>query len=303
MAKKELNTQLQVFNFANDIHDVSVRMIVGDDGCPWFVASDVCHALEISNPSQALKRLDDDERMTLINNEGRPGSGAQEFNIINESGLYALILTSRKVEAKRFKKWVTSEVLPAIRKHGKYEQSTTITPNQQSELQAVVAYRAGGGDNAGKIRMYLWSRFNNHFKIASYKQLPVARFEEALQYLQSMPLQSAPLALPDHTRNHVWLVINSSGQVVESIPMHKSEDIREQVDKYFPDVALLDRSAVIDDMDGVAKIMMEATTKLRRTLEPVITALGTKTGATQAEADEFWKQRVSRSAQQLRSFG
>ena len=81
---------------------------------PWFVAKDVCDALEISNPTDALKRLDDDERARF--NLGRQG----EANIVNEPGLYSLILASRKPEAKAFKRWITHEVLPAIRRDGGY---------------------------------------------------------------------------------------------------------------------------------------------------------------------------------------
>lgn len=99
--------------------------IVDRNGEPWFVLADVCRVLEIGNPSQAASRLDEDEKATLINDEGRPGDGAQSFTIINESGLYSLILTSRKPSAKRFKKWVTSEVLPSIRKTGGYTISRT----------------------------------------------------------------------------------------------------------------------------------------------------------------------------------
>jgi hypothetical protein len=79
-----------------------------ENGEPWFMAADVCTVLSIGNPSDAIKRLDHDER-------ARFKLGVSEMNIINESGLYSLILGSRKPEAKKFKKWVTSEVLPAIR--------------------------------------------------------------------------------------------------------------------------------------------------------------------------------------------
>ena len=75
------------------------------DNIPWFVAVDVCDALDIGNSRQAVTRLDEDEKNTVI---------------INESGLYALILTSRKEEAKQFKRWITHEVIPSIRKHGLY---------------------------------------------------------------------------------------------------------------------------------------------------------------------------------------
>lgn len=103
-----------VFSF--DSH--KVRTIMRDNE-PWFIAADVCTALSINNPSDALRRLDEDEQ-TLVSTEGQPGRGAQSINIINESGLYSLILGSRKPEAQRFKKWITSEVLPALRKTGSY---------------------------------------------------------------------------------------------------------------------------------------------------------------------------------------
>lgn len=102
--------------------------IVDKDGEPWFVLADVCRILDLGNPSQAASRLDGDERDTLINNEGRPGQGARSYLIINESGLYSLILTSRKEAAKRFKKWVTSVVLPSIRKTGAYSASAQPIP-------------------------------------------------------------------------------------------------------------------------------------------------------------------------------
>lgn len=84
------------------------------DGDPWFVAADVCRVLEIQNATQALDRLDADERSMF--NIGRQGNG----NIVNESGLYSLVLGSRKPEAKTFKRWITKEVIPSIRKHGAY---------------------------------------------------------------------------------------------------------------------------------------------------------------------------------------
>ena len=90
------------------------------NGEPWIVAADACAALGLDNVTQALSRLDADEQ-ALISNEGiHTGAGNPQFNVINESGLYSLILGSRKPDAKRFKKWVTSEVLPAIRKTGSY---------------------------------------------------------------------------------------------------------------------------------------------------------------------------------------
>ena len=112
-----MTTQAQI-TFPYSTTDVRVVII---DDAPWFYATDVCKVLEIKNTPDALKRLDDDEKTTIDNTDSQAGQGAQSYTAINESGLYSLILTSRKPEAKKFKKWVTSEVLPSIRKTGKYE--------------------------------------------------------------------------------------------------------------------------------------------------------------------------------------
>lgn len=103
-----------VFQF----HAHQVRTVIRD-GDPWFVAADVCSALGYANTSKAIgDHLDDDERSNEQLDRSRMGSKAV---IISESGLYALVLRSRKPEARKFAKWVTSEVLPAIRKTGRYE--------------------------------------------------------------------------------------------------------------------------------------------------------------------------------------
>lgn len=101
--------ELQKFMYS----DKEVRVVV-KDGEPWFVAADVCKVLEVTNPTVALDRLDNDERAKF--NLGRQG----ETNIVNEPGLYSLILGSRKREAKAFKRWITHDVIPAIRKFGGY---------------------------------------------------------------------------------------------------------------------------------------------------------------------------------------
>lgn len=101
---------LQIFND----EEFGVVRTVTIDNEPWFVASDICKALEISNVSVAISRLDEDERSKF--NLGRQGEG----NIVSEYGLYSLVLASRKPEAKKFKRWVTHEILPSIRKYGVY---------------------------------------------------------------------------------------------------------------------------------------------------------------------------------------
>lgn len=95
-----------------------VRMIMKDDE-PWFVAADVCKVLEHSNVTVALERLDDDEKAKL--SLGLPGGAT---GCVNEPGLYSLVLGSRKPEAQAFKRWVTHEVLPSIRRQGYYSLLT-----------------------------------------------------------------------------------------------------------------------------------------------------------------------------------
>lgn len=91
-----------------------IRTITKDDE-PWFVASDICRPLDLSNPTMAMQRIDDDEKAKF--NLGLSGG---ETNCVNEYGLYSLALASRKKEAKDFKRWITHEVLPSIRKNGGY---------------------------------------------------------------------------------------------------------------------------------------------------------------------------------------
>ena len=90
---------------------------------PWFVAADVCRALEIGNPTDVLNRLDADER-TLVSIEG--ASNGLPVNAVNEPGLYSLVLGSRKPEARAFKRWITHEVIPDIRRHGMYANEATL---------------------------------------------------------------------------------------------------------------------------------------------------------------------------------
>lgn len=105
--------QAFTFNASNQ----QVRTVI-IDGQPYFVAKDVCAILDISNHIDTLTRLDDDEKGRSV----LPTQfGDKEINLVNESGLYHLIFQSRKAEAKVFRKWVTSEVLPALRKTGRYE--------------------------------------------------------------------------------------------------------------------------------------------------------------------------------------
>lgn len=118
---------LAIFNFKNS-HTHEIRVVIRD-GEPWFVASDIADAPNMS------RILDDDEKGThIVSTLG----GNQEITIISESGLYHAVLKSRKPQAKAFRKWVTSEVLPAIRKTGRYEAVTQIATDDEVNLKAAI---------------------------------------------------------------------------------------------------------------------------------------------------------------------
>ena len=114
--KSVMNNKIEVFK-NEQFGEIRTALIENE---PWFVAVDVCRALEIGNSSQAISRLDADEKMiTLISNEGNK-RGNPNMTVVNEPGLYTLILSSRKSEAKAFKRWITHDVIPMIRKTGCY---------------------------------------------------------------------------------------------------------------------------------------------------------------------------------------
>lgn len=123
-----------VFTFPETAQHVRSVMI---DAEPWWVAVDVCTVLEIGNASQAVSYLDDDERSsTLISSEGGQSRPA---NLINEPGLYSLILRSRKPQAKAFKRWITHEVIPSLRTTGSYSVEPVAPALPQDYEEALVA--------------------------------------------------------------------------------------------------------------------------------------------------------------------
>lgn len=124
-----MKTEIMPFEYNRQ----TLRTIADESGNPWFVLADVCAVLDLSNSSMVASRLDEDERSKL--NLGRQG----DATIINESGLYTVILRSDKPQAKPFRKWVTGEVLPSIRKTGSYQTSQ---PTQQQT--AITRLQAAG---------------------------------------------------------------------------------------------------------------------------------------------------------------
>lgn len=125
-------SDVEVFQFPATGQEV--RAVV-DDG-PWWVAADVCAVLAHSNPTMAVAGLDEDERGLRI---VETPSGQQQMVVINEAGLYSLILRSRKPEAKAFKRWVTHEVLPAVRQTGRYESAPALPRTYADALRELAA--------------------------------------------------------------------------------------------------------------------------------------------------------------------
>ena len=204
------STAITPFNF----NEHAVRVIQIEDA-PWFVATDVAESLGYKSPKDAASYLDDDEKGSAI---VRTPGGDQKLTVINESGLYALVLRSRKPEARKFAKWVTSEVLPAIRKTGKYERPTTpytvqpgdtLTEPQQIALRALLesnVKRLPHDKQAGAM-VKGWSKLKAHFGVP-YRQIPASEFTEAISIVARHVAewdviehaQPEPAALPDMNR-------------------------------------------------------------------------------------------------------
>lgn len=169
------------FQFASS-HTVRVVLI---DGEPWFVAADVAAALQYRIAGDMTRVLDDDDRGTHI---VRTPSGDRAMLVVNESGLYSAILRSRKPEAKRFKKWVTADVLPAIRRTGRYQapaapQPPTISRAQFHELSRTVSRIAYRFHQSSAAEWAIWRVLRERFRIAQTMRLLACHYDEAIALL------------------------------------------------------------------------------------------------------------------------
>lgn len=176
------STAITPFNF----NEHAVRVIQIEDA-PWFVATDVAESLGYKSPKDAASYLDDDEKGSAI---VRTPGGEQKLTVINESGLYALVLRSRKPEARKFAKWVTSEVLPAIRKTGSYSLPYTAQPrdkltlDQGDELRSMLETAAQKlpPEKRGTFLQSGWAKLRAHTGV-NYRQIPQAAHTDALSLL------------------------------------------------------------------------------------------------------------------------
>nr|DAJ35340.1 MAG TPA: repressor domain protein [Caudoviricetes sp.] len=204
-------TQLSTFSFESN----SIRTLAIDNE-PWFVAKDLCDTLGIKNPSQALENLDEDERSMFNIGRSKVHGGGGEVNIISESGMYTLILRCRDAVKKgsvphRFRKWVTAEVLPAIRKTGKYELKTTV--DDRTGLRNAVNMLVS---KKGLIYSDAYHLIHQRFNVESIEDLTFEQLPQAVEYVHKIALEGELIAPPRDTSQMVkiphagrWLVITS----------------------------------------------------------------------------------------------
>ncbi len=177
-------SEFTIFRFG----DSEIR-VIDKSGDPWFVAQDVCAALKIQNVTQAIERLDEDERSMF--NIGRQG----EANIVSESGMYTLVLRCRDAVNKgsvphSFRKWVTAEVLPTIRKHGAYVKPVTVKKDHQSSAAQLTPLRQTAerliATGLGRIYPDIWKHVHKKFEVKHIHQLTPTQVGEAIEYLNAL---------------------------------------------------------------------------------------------------------------------
>ena len=192
-------------------------------GEPWFVAADVCRALGLGNSSDVIKRLDEDER-TLVSIEG--ASNGLPMNAVNEPGLYALILGSRKPEAKAFKRWITHEVIPEIRKTGGYIAGQETMDDDQLLANALMVAQRKIAERNKQLEAA-----NEKIKADASKVLFAETVEKAetcisigtlAKILNQAGLDIGERRLFERLRNDKWL--NSKGRNW-NVPSQKSMDM------------------------------------------------------------------------------
>ena len=181
--------QAMSFSFEN----MPVRTL-GNPETPLFVAIDVVKALGFKDTINPIKRHVDPE--DLIKVEIETSGGRQTVNAVNESGLYALIFGSKLESAKRFKRWVTSEVLPTIRRTGRYEapKPEYITVEHRWAIQKAVGRKARGQSVNYQT---VYRALKDHFKVEKYTHILEADFDAAIAFIESLPpMQLPPLNAP-----------------------------------------------------------------------------------------------------------
>jgi prophage antirepressor-like protein len=199
-----------------------VRTFADERNELWFLANDVCSVLGYANPRKTV--ADHCKEKGVTKRYTPTESGNQEMTFINEGNLYRLIVKSRKPEAERFEEWVMDEVLPTIRKTGKYEtpysvgKTDTLTKDEQDYLRGLVKAHVETlpKEQQGGAAIKMWSKLKSHFGVA-YRDIPRHEFAEAVSLLTraTLPEPTAALSLPELFASKRWLVhMTAEGHLV-----------------------------------------------------------------------------------------
>lgn len=201
----------QVIPFQFDTREVRTMLI---DDQPWFVAADVCEALMLNGRSRDyIRMLDDDEKGAHI---VRTPGGDQQVQVVSESGLYSLIFKSRKAEAKRFKKWVTAEVLPAIRRTGQYHDSSNkmatlvdalIGMTEVNVLKGLIRDKAKVVplEKRRSFQQTMHNRLHTRFNVPRIELIQAGEFEAACNFVAAYALEGEWLPKQEAQQIHMAL--------------------------------------------------------------------------------------------------
>lgn len=199
-------TALAIFSFEN----AQVRTL-GTPETPLFVAIDIAKALGFKDQTNAIKLHVDPEDLTKQEIETK--GGRQTVNCVNESGLYALIFGSKLESAKRFKRWVTNEVLPAIRKQGRYEcpaqaqlPTPTLTEQQAYAIMSKVAIRA---KRDGAKYQTIYRALKARYQVTKYTNIPRDKFEDAVKFICTVDLRTPEIPAKEPKPEHPSQIADS----------------------------------------------------------------------------------------------
>lgn len=176
------------------------------DGEPWFVAKDVCEVLEIANSRDAIGRLDDDEKGVVLTDTL---GGKQNVATVNEYGLYSLILGSRKPEAKQFKRWITHEVIPTIRRTGSYNLPKTMPETLRLLAAQIEETEAVKAENA-----QLSIQTSEQQQKLKEQEAPVAIYNLAISAHNTMSMQEVSKSLGTG-RTRLYKILREEGIIMK----------------------------------------------------------------------------------------
>ena len=235
-----MNNSMQVFDFKEN----AVRVVRAENGEPWFVAADISKFLGYRDAFNMTRILDEDE--TAPHTVSTP-SGDQEMLIISESGLYHAILKSRKPEAKIFRRWVTQEVLPSLRRDGHYIVDSDANAAIKQYLLFLRANKASGLPLTVAVEQSRQSMRDNGINIDKILPMPTVAFSDSVKINAEKDASA---------RDRIFSIIQSKGSVPQGVIFNRCRNMRkEDVQKHI-DVLLL--------QNKIQQVVMENPTNKKR---------------------------------------